>query len=56
MTPLEVILALVGFTVTVLVVAGMVLLTPRGQVDLREERRESQGAELSRALLVSPRR
>lgn len=52
MTDLEWILAAIGLMVTALVVAGMILLTPRGEVEL--ERRESlngQGAELSRAEL-----
>jgi hypothetical protein len=49
MTGLEALLAIVGFSVTVLVVVGMVLLTPRGEVDLRAGARDPQGADLSRA-------
>jgi uncharacterized iron-regulated membrane protein len=56
MTALEVVLGLVGLTVTALVVTGMVLLTPRGQVDLREETLERQGSELSRAEFSSSER
>jgi hypothetical protein len=35
--------------VTLLVIAGMILLTPRGQVELYAEETDPQGAELSRA-------
>ena len=52
MTDLEWALAAIGFMVTALVVAGMILLTPRGEVELdRRESRDGQGAELSRAEL-----
>lgn len=52
MTDLEWVLAAIGFTVTALVVAGMILLTPRGGVELdRHDSRNGQGAELSRAEL-----
>ena len=52
MTELEWLLAALGFTVTALVVAGMVLLTPHGGVDLDEsDTRNGQGEELSRAEL-----
>lgn len=52
MTDLEWILAAIGLMVTVLVVAGMILLTPRGEVELdRRESLNGQGAELSRAEL-----
>ncbi len=52
MTGLEWVLAVVGFTVTVLVVAGMILLTPRGEVELdHSDSHNGQGAELSRAEL-----
>jgi Na+-transporting NADH:ubiquinone oxidoreductase subunit NqrF len=36
MTALEVVLAIVGFTVTALVVVGMILITPRGAIDLHD--------------------
>jgi len=37
MTSIEVLLAVVGFIVTTLVVAGMILITPRGQVPVSED-------------------
>jgi hypothetical protein len=47
---LEWVLATVGFTVTALVAAGMILLTPRGEVELEHsDSHNGQGAELSRA-------
>lgn len=49
MTGLELLLAVAGVVVTVLVVAGMILITPRGEVQLYGEVRDSQGADLSRA-------
>jgi hypothetical protein len=50
MTGLEWVLAVIGFTVTALVVAGMILLTPRGEVELHEsDHHNGQGVELSRA-------
>ncbi len=49
MTGLDVLLAVVGLTVTVLVVAGMILTTPRGTVDAFDDVTDPQGAELSRA-------
>ena len=49
MTGLEVLLAVAGLVVTVLVVAGMILITPRGEVQLDGEVRDPQGADLSRA-------
>jgi hypothetical protein len=48
-TGLEVLLAVAGLVVTVLVVAGMILITPRGEVLLDGEVRDPQGADLSRA-------
>jgi len=49
-TGLEWVLAAIGFTVTTLVVAGMILLTPRGEVELdHSEAHTGQGVELSRA-------
>jgi hypothetical protein len=35
--------------VTVLVVAAMILITPRGQVDLHGDENDPQGSDLSRA-------
>ena len=49
MTGLQVLLGVAGFVVTVLVVAGMILITPRGEVELDGEVRDQQGADLSRA-------
>jgi hypothetical protein len=51
-TGLEWVLAAIGFTVTALVVAGMILLTPRGEVELdHSESHNGQGVELSRTEL-----
>jgi hypothetical protein len=49
MTALEVLLAVAGLVVFLLVVAGMVLLTPRGTEPLDAAVRGPQGADLSRA-------
>jgi hypothetical protein len=50
MTGLEWVLAAIGLTVTALVVAGMILLTPRGEVELDQGNHDNgQGVELSRA-------
>ena len=49
MTALEVLLAFAGLIVFVLVVAGMVLLTPRGAEQLDDAAREPRGGDLSRA-------
>jgi hypothetical protein len=49
MSALEVLLAVAGFAVTALVVAGMILITPRGEVDLHSDASDSQGSQLSRA-------
>ena len=54
MSGLDVFLAVAGLIVTVLVVAGMILITPRGEVDLFADASDSQGTELSRADAVSP--
>jgi hypothetical protein len=54
MSGLDVLLAVAGLTVTVLVVAGMILITPRGEVDLFGDVTDSQGAELSRADTINP--
>lgn len=37
MSGLEVLVGIAGFTVTVLVVVAMILITPRGQVDFSEQ-------------------
>ncbi len=49
MTGLELLLALAGVVVTVLVVAGMILITPRGEVQLGGDMGDPQGADLSRS-------
>jgi hypothetical protein len=49
MSGLEVLVALAGLSVTVLVVAAMILITPRGQVDLHGAEPDAQGSDLSRA-------
>jgi hypothetical protein len=49
MTALEVLIAVAGFTVTVLVIVAMVLITPRGEVDLHDGVMDPQGSNLSRA-------
>jgi hypothetical protein len=56
MTDLDVLLAVAGFAVTVLVVAGMILITPRGSVDAFDDVTDPQGAELSRADASDPPR
>jgi hypothetical protein len=52
MTDLDVLLAVAGLAVTVLVVAGMILITPRGMVEVSDDVTDPQGAELSRAELI----
>jgi hypothetical protein len=54
MTSLDVLLAVAGFAATALVVAGMILLTPRGEVEVRDDTPESQGTQLSRADVPAP--
>jgi hypothetical protein len=49
MSGLDVLLAVLGCAVTALTIAGMVLLTPRGGVDLYADEPDSQGVDLSRA-------
>jgi hypothetical protein len=49
MTALDILMAVEGLTATALVVAGMILITPRGGVDLRCEATEGHGTGLSRA-------
>jgi hypothetical protein len=54
MTGLEVTLAIVGFTVTTLVVVGMILITPKGEIDLHDaDASDPQGSDLSRAGMPS---
>jgi hypothetical protein len=47
MTALDILLAVAGFTATALVVAGMILITPRGQVDVDDADAGAQGENLS---------
>jgi hypothetical protein len=49
MTGRDVLLALAGAIVTVLVIPGMILITPREQVDLHADGADPQGSNLSRA-------
>ena len=49
MTGLELLLAVAGIVVTMLVIAGMILITPRGEVQLDGAASDGQGADLSRA-------
>ena len=56
MTDLDVLLAVAGLIVTVLVVAGMILITPRGTADAFDDVTDPQGAELSRADATGPAR
>jgi hypothetical protein len=46
----DVLLAVVGCAVTALTLVGMVLITPRGGVDLYTDEPDSQGVDLSRAI------
>ena len=45
----DVLLAVAGAVATLLVIAGMILITPRGEVEMEREASSSQGADLSRA-------
>lgn len=54
MTGLDVLLAVAGFAATVLVVAGMILIAPRGEVDLHGNATDPQGSGLSRADVRDP--
>jgi hypothetical protein len=54
MTDLDVLLAVAGLVVTVLVVAGMILVTPRGTVDALNDATEPPGGELTRADASDP--
>ena len=56
MTGLDVLLAVAGGIATLLVIAGMLLITPRGEVSLGQDASSDQGDELSRADVVSPAR
>jgi hypothetical protein len=47
MTGLELLLAVAGLLVTVLVVAGMVLITPHGAVSVHAEAADSHASDLS---------
>jgi hypothetical protein len=49
MSVLEVLLAVAGFGVTALVVAGMILITPRGQVAVHADGSDPENANLSPA-------
>jgi len=49
MTELDVLLAVAGLTATVLVVVGMILVTPRGAIDGFDDVTDPQGEELSQA-------
>ena len=51
MTGLDVLLAVAGLIATLLVVVGMILITPRGAVD---DGTDPQGEELSRAEATGP--
>src|SRR4051794_39617683 len=48
-TGLDVVLAVAGAVATLLVIAGMILITPRGGVDTAQEAPNAQGTDLSRA-------
>jgi hypothetical protein len=54
MTDLDVLLAVAGLAATVLVLVGMMLITPRGTVDTFDDVTDPQGAELSRADASDP--
>ena len=47
MSGIDVLLAVAGTLVTVLTLAGMVLLTPRGAVEVHTEGTDPQGSNLS---------
>jgi len=49
MSAIEVLLAIAGVSVTALVVAGMILLTPRGQVPVHADGDDPQGSQPSAA-------
>jgi hypothetical protein len=56
MTELDVVLAVAGFTATLLVVVGMILVTPRGSIDASDDVKAPQGEELSQADAIDPAR
>ena len=56
MTGLDVLLAVAGLIATLLVVAGMILVTPRGATDTSDDVPDPQGEELSRADAIEPAR
>ena len=49
MTELDVLLAVAGLIATLLVVAGMILVTPRGAQETSDDVSDPQGEELSQA-------
>jgi hypothetical protein len=51
MTDLDILLAVAGFIATLLVVVGMILITPRGAID---DVTDPQGEELSQADAIEP--
>jgi hypothetical protein len=53
MTGLDVLLAVAGGIATLLVIAGMILITPRGEVSLGQEASSDQGEDLSHADVAS---
>ena len=55
MSSLEVLLAVAGFVVTALVVAGMILITPRGQVPVDEDLDHPENAHLNTPICGSKR-
>jgi hypothetical protein len=54
MTGLELLLAVAGLLVTVLVVAGMILITPHGAVNIHAEAADSHPSNFSRAEAPEP--
>ena len=54
MTGLELLLAVAGLLVTVLVVAGMILITPHGAMSIHAEPADSHSSNLSRAEAPDP--
>ena len=56
MSGVEVLLAVAGTLVTLLTLAGMVLLTPRGVVDIHTEGTDAHGSNLSPATDQAPER
>ena len=54
MTGLDILLAVARLAATVLVVVGMILITPRGEVELFGDVTDPRGADLSRADAINP--